>query len=203
MGRSQVQYNRTHGRPGQRGGRARPTTQQTPARPLESNDWRYNAGTAGSSLPTLEQQSKNRQRVLDEKVLALEAHGMYTTHKSGYSSGNTTTNEGDYYGMENENGDDTERFHLTLNVKQMSTALNGTSWSGLMGLPEHLTAQLEVESPRRVARATKKEEEEKQDHVEMTPSDTRTNGLEDHKADTENEEAEEGDLDAWLDDMIS
>lgn len=187
MGRSQVKYNQTHGRPGAkgrggggrtgRGGSAAKATSRR-AEPDDTNAWRYEnnaiSHTGGMDLEMLDLETQKLTQYPAEKV---------------------------------EQIDKRRELFSGVNLSAMGKALESLSVADRLGIPAYLTADLEV----RGARST---QVSLQTDVDKSASRFSADDVPDeiHEATTitkeDNEEShgtgdEDEDLDSWLDSVIT
>ena len=189
MGRSQVKYNQTHGRPGAKGrggGRGRGGSDKATSRCAappppqpphdDTNAWRYEnsviSHTDGMDLEMLDLETQRLTQYPVEKV--------------------EQTEEG-------------QEFFGGVNLSAMGKALNSLSVADRLGIPAYLTVDLEVKDLKSAQASLKTDVDESSsrsalpDKKEIQQATTITN--EDNKSHGTDDEDE--DLDSWLDSVIT
>ena len=193
MGRSQVKYNRTHGRPGTKGrgsgrGRAAEMSRQQQPQPQGDNAWRF------------EKEASDPSTEVDLQLLDLETQTL-----PQYS--------------ENEENEDDQQLVKGINVSSMGKALDQLSVAQRLGIPSYLTVDLEVKdvnsswalkdgkgksneidsSP--LTRQVRARQEN--DVAEPHPSDNNAGVNHVPTKEDDGSTGNEDDLDAWLDSVIT
>jgi len=188
MGRSQVKYNRTHGRAGAKGrggggrgrGSAESSSRQQAIKPQGDNAWRYES--ASSSMPSIDDG-------MDLEMLSLE-----TQRVSQYSE-------------KVEDNADGQQLVKGINMSAMGKALNQLSVAQRLRIPAYLSVDLEF----RDANSTEpKRGNEPSETCEKSPlaakqteDDDKETGKEDPTMNDDDSGGGEDDLDAWLDSVIT
>lgn len=197
MGRSQVKYNQTHGRPGTcakgRGGRGRgrapePSSRrhQPPPPTPGDNAWRYESALVVETSDGM-----------DLEMLELETQRLsqYSTEKL-------------------EKSRDGQPLLKGINMSSMGKALDQLSVAQRLGIPAHLTVDLEVRDVNISSSVAPQSEKDKDSaHIqestgnESDAASKRTGEqgsvADDMKDDNEATGGEVDDLDAWLDSVIT
>lgn len=188
MGRSQVKYNKTHGRPGTkgrgRGGGGRTSTKQhsraAAQLPQGDNAWRYETTTTHSSL----------EPEVDLEMLDLETHKL------------------PQYSETKEEGDHSDGFLLVggaIDLSKMGKALDKLSVAERLGIPSYLTTELEVrDTSRKEINDLSAASVHKQGDVlsSTSPVDDEERKQEVLAGDEDDSKRGDDDLDAWLDSVI-
>ena len=194
MGRSQVNFNKIHGRPGSKGrgigGRGRGSSTASSRRqhqqPLGDNAWRYDTKSHTASTTADE---------MDLEMLNLETQKL---PQYMYSE----TVETEAVGQERAKG---------ISVKQMGKALDQLSVSQRLGIPSYLTLDLEVRDvsnrsmPSQGGNVNKPpvSTQEPCIHRDETDEGAVENNREVPAKDEKDATDREDDLDAWLDSVIT
>jgi len=187
MGRSQVKYNRMHGRPGTkgRGGRGRGSGESSRSQPPQGdNAWRYE-NDASSAVPEM-----------DLELLDLETQKL------------------PQYVEKTEDENDGQQLVNGINMSALGKALDRLSVAQRLKIPAYLTVDLEVTSSR-VATKGGKGMSNEVDNPPASLETRDESGLTAEKQDSDNKadqdptndakdaDGNEDDLDTWLDSVIS
>lgn len=184
MGRSQVKYNKTHGRPGTKGrgggGRGRGTSlYRQQQEPQGDNAWRYESATTRTESPNFG---------INMEMLDLE------TRKQYYSSSKTVTVEEDtFVGGKNR-----------IDISKMGKALDRLSVAERLSIPAYLTVDLEVRESKKgdadLSTSSARDMESKQ---AFTNVESAADGAIKDSSEETKTERDEDDLDTWLDTVIT
>jgi len=193
MGRSQVKYNRTHGKKGRGGGRGRGRGRgaETPSsrsheQPRDNNAWRY-------EMSNPEADALAATGGMDAELLDLETQRLPQ-----------------YYSEKLENENNGQDLAKGISLSAMGKALDQLSEAQRLGVPAHLTVDLEVRDTTNSNVVSKGIQDENATvtatRTEETREDKSDEGVEHHPSSNDNNDAEgadEDNLDAWLDSVIT
>ena len=185
MGRSQVLFNQKHGRPGSKGrgpgrGRGRGAdhhhhNNKHQHETIEGdNAWRYE-----------QEEQESIAELLDQRVLALEAHGNYSnqaslleTHEGGWSSATSS-----------------------INLDELQKSLDALPLSYLLGLSSYLTEPCDSRKTQRAAALTP--EPLKTINPLWGTAEVGPRSIKSPEVDQQLDGNDEDDMESWLDRVIS